>query len=1086
MRLPVRHLICIACALVAFSAKADEPAIELFNGRDLSGWDGDPRLWSVEDGLLTGRTSPENKIEENTFAVWTGCDVADFDLKVVFRMEGDNNSGVQYRSERFPESKWRMKGYQADVHPLPAYAGMLYEEEGRKILAEAGQHVSINGDNSKVVSSAEEKPAKSDFNKWNELEIIAEGNHIIHKLNGKVTVDVKDFDAQHARSSGLLALQLHKGPPMKVQFKSVQLTRKQPKADDSADTKKKAKKSSETGATATPADRITIAKDFKVELLHNVPRGREGSWINLCVDPKGRLIVAVENGTLYRVTVPPLDKTSGLIMERIPVDVGQAHGLLCAFDSLYVVRNGDQKVKPNGLYRVRDTNGDDQYDSVEMLRAFVGDDDHGPHAIVLNPDGKSLNMVCGNKTKLTELAESRVPRIWDEDALLPRLYGVGYMRGTPPPGGCIYRTDPDGKNWELVSSGFRNAFDMAYNADGELFTYDSDMEFDWGTSWYRPTRVCHVVSGADWGWRNGSAKWPTYYADTLPTVVNIGPGSPTGVTFGYGAHFPAKYQRALFLCDWTYGKIYAAHLKADGSSYIGELESLLTASPLPVTDAIINPHDGAMYFVTGGRGCQSGFYRDTYTGSESTAPVDAKLPGASERLARHDIESSHHEGKKEAVDRVWPKLKDPDRFVRSAARTVLELQPLEVWQDHALSEQDAQTSITALLALARTIPRTFKPTGLDLDTPPPTFPATDAQRSPLEDGVFNALGRINPTELSHDQLLELLRVYALTCYRLGTPTESNRSRIIERLDALYPAKDQQTNSMLTELMCYLQADSAAEKGSSLLANAKTQEAQLDIARSLRLLRKGWSPETHRAFFEWVRRAQAYKGGQNMQLFITEIKTDAQKGLSDSEQKELADIINAPAPTDVTAVDATPRPVVKEWTMDNLLPIIESKLKARNFEHGRQMFAAAKCFTCHRFANDGGAFGPDLTALSGRFSAKEILESILTPDKVISDQYAAVNILTTDGKVITGRIVNYTGGQIHVSTNMLDPLLVEKCDQDAVDEISKSPVSMMPKSLLNTLNEDEVLDLLAFLLSRGDKDNEMFSSQKEPHQQAAGN
>ena len=173
-----------------------------------------------------------------------------------------------------------------------------------------------------------------------------------------------------------------------------------------------------------------------------------------------------------------------------------------------------------------------------------------------------------------------MPRIWDEDQLFPRIYGVGFMRGDPAPGGSIYHVDLDGKNWELVSSGFRNTFDAAFNAEGELFTYDADMEWDMGAPWYRPTRVCHVVSGADWGWRNGSAKWPPYWADTVPPVVEVGPGSPTGMTFGYGAKFPAKYQKALFMCDWSYGKLYALHLVPRGGSFAGTIEEFVTATPL--------------------------------------------------------------------------------------------------------------------------------------------------------------------------------------------------------------------------------------------------------------------------------------------------------------------------------------------------------------------------------------------------------------------------------------------------------------------------------------------------------------------------
>ena len=112
----------------------------------------------------------------------------------------------------------------------------------------------------------------------------------------------------------------------------------------------------------------------------------------------------------------------------------------------------------------------------------------------------------------------------------------------------------------MVSIGFRNAYDLALNADGELFTYDADMEWDLGLPWYRPTRVLHATAGSDFGWRSGTGVWPAYRLDSLPAAANIGPGSPVGLEFGYGASFPAKYQRALFALDWTYGTIYAVHL----------------------------------------------------------------------------------------------------------------------------------------------------------------------------------------------------------------------------------------------------------------------------------------------------------------------------------------------------------------------------------------------------------------------------------------------------------------------------------------------------------------------------------------------
>ena len=151
------------------------------------------------------------------------------------------------------------------------------------------------------------------------------------------------------------------------------------------------------------------------------------------------------------------------------------------------------------------------------------------------------------------------------------------------------------------------------------------MEYDFNVPWYRPTRICQVTSGAEFGWRNGAGKRPTFYADSLPPVLDIGPGSPTGVTFGYGAKFPAKYQNALYALDWSWGKLYAIHLELDpnSSSYTATKEEFVTGAPLPITDAIIHPNDGAMYFTIGGRRVQSGLYRVTYVGDESTELVEA-------------------------------------------------------------------------------------------------------------------------------------------------------------------------------------------------------------------------------------------------------------------------------------------------------------------------------------------------------------------------------------------------------------------------------------------------------------------------------
>src|SRR5204863_9789442 len=162
--------------------------------------------------------------------------------------------------------------------------------------------------------------------------------------------------------------------------------------------------------------------------------------------------------------------------------------------------------------------------------------------------GNQIYVMNGNRTRVPEgIAPNSPLGNYREDFLLPRQWdGNGHAAGILAPGGYVVRTDAEGKTWELMLGGFRNAYDIAFNPDGELFTFDSDMEWDWGMPWYRPIRINHCVPGAEFGWRSGSAVWPAYYPDSLPSVVDIGVGSPTGVKFGTRSNFPDKYRRAVY------------------------------------------------------------------------------------------------------------------------------------------------------------------------------------------------------------------------------------------------------------------------------------------------------------------------------------------------------------------------------------------------------------------------------------------------------------------------------------------------------------------------------------------------------------
>jgi hypothetical protein len=200
----------------------------IFNGKDLTDWNGDPKFWSVQDGAITGLTTAENPTKGNTFLVWRGGTTKDFELTMMFKLD-NHNSGVQYRSKTVDNDagKWVMRGYQADMDGANTYTGGLYEEKGRGILAKPGQKVTIGEDGKPKVTGTLAEPkdikAKIKDKDWNELIIIAQGNHLVQKLNGLQTIDVTDDDPKGRAMEGLLGLQVHAGPPMKVQFKGIML-----------------------------------------------------------------------------------------------------------------------------------------------------------------------------------------------------------------------------------------------------------------------------------------------------------------------------------------------------------------------------------------------------------------------------------------------------------------------------------------------------------------------------------------------------------------------------------------------------------------------------------------------------------------------------------------------------------------------------------------------------------------------------------------------------------------------------------------------------------------------------------------------
>jgi putative heme-binding domain-containing protein len=835
---------------------------------------------------------------------------------------------------------------------------------------------------------------------------------------------------------------------------------------------------------AIDAATLKVPEGFRVEMLYNVPKAEQGSWVSMTEDAKGRLIVGDQYGGIFRVTVPPLGTAEGLKVEPLTLPKGRdgkplggAHGLLYANDSLYLMNN---EMADKGLWRLRDTDGDEQFDQAELLRTCQGGGEHGPHGIALGPDGKSIYFVAGNHTKLPADLDYARPVAIGEDHLLPRLWDAnGHAKGILAPGGYVCRTDPEGKRVELFAGGFRNQYDIAFDANGELFTYDSDMEWDMGTPWYMPTRINHIVSGGDYGWRSGAGRWPSYYADSLPAAVDIGPGSPTGTVFGTGAKFPAKYQRAMFALDWTYATIWAIHFTPDGASFKAEKEDFIAGKAFSVTDAIVRKEDGAMYVTIGGRRNQSGLYRITYTGKESTSPA-SPLPVTAEAKLRHELEKLQAEGASpEGIEKAWPHLASKDRFIRWAARAALEHQPAAKWADRALAEKNPQAAIEALIDLARVGDKALQPR------------------------IIEALGRLDAAKVSDDLRLPLLRAWELAFTRMGKPAPEICKQLAAKFDPLFPHADPLVNRELVSLLVFLDSPTIVAKTVPLLDTAKDDDITLAsdavlsrndgyaravasvhgsrpnrqaiaYAYSLRNATAGWTSELRKAFFAWFPRTHAWKGGNSFTKFLDNIRNEAlANAVTDATERAALDAMSKNAPAPAAANLIAPKGPGKAYLVEDVIALAKDGLHDRNFEQGRAMFASTLCINCHHFNGEGGNIGPDLSGAGNRYTLRDFLENVIEPSKVISDQYGTEQLEKKDGSVVIGRVVAEENGKLLVMTSPLAPDFQTPVDLAEIKSRKPFNVSMMPPGLINGLNPEELLDLLAYAMSAGNPNDKSF-------------
>jgi putative heme-binding domain-containing protein len=386
---------------------------------------------------------------------------------------------------------------------------------------------------------------------------------------------------------------------------------------------------------ASEQGRFKLLPHFRVEWV--IDPKDTGSLIGMTFDEFGQIVASRENGPLLLIRDEDRDGVVDTVSTYCD-EVKNCQGLLSVSGRVFAIGQG-----PNGtaLYRLSDQDHDGHVDRVEPLVKFTGEmGEHGPHSLVLGPDGL-IYIIVGNFSRTEKEYEPTSPyhHYYEGDLLQPRYEDAsGHAVGIKAPGGAILRTDTAGTAVELVAGGLQNPYDLAFNGDGELFTADSDMEWDLGMPWFRPTRVNHVVPGAEFGWRSGWAKWPDYFFDSLPPVIETGRGSPTGVEVYNHYMYPARYQNALFVCDWSRGRIVAVKMKPHGSSYRASSETFLEGQPLNVTDISVGG-DGWLYFCTGGRDTEGGVYRVVWDG-EVPAELKEKHTGIAAAIRQPQLSSA--------------------------------------------------------------------------------------------------------------------------------------------------------------------------------------------------------------------------------------------------------------------------------------------------------------------------------------------------------------------------------------------------------------------------------------------------------------